>query len=135
MNAFPHPRAAMVALVGLALAGSATLALADIKDYRFQVVDKTTKVGPNAVIAVRLVDTKTGKTVPDAIIFAMRLDMAPDGMRDMATRIVVMPSTERGLYRFKAKVSMAGGWRLSLGAKVQGEEGTVDDKLVIKAVE
>jgi hypothetical protein len=29
---------------------------------------------------------------------------------------------------------MAGGWRLSLGAKVQGETGTVENKLVIKAM-
>ena len=30
--------------------------------------------------------------------------------------------------------TMAGGWRLSLGAKVQGETGTVEDKLVFQAV-
>jgi hypothetical protein len=28
---------------------------------------------------------------------------------------------------------MAGGWRLSLGAKVQGETGTIENKLVLKA--
>jgi hypothetical protein len=28
---------------------------------------------------------------------------------------------------------MAGRWQLSLGAKVQGESGTVDNKLVITA--
>jgi hypothetical protein len=28
---------------------------------------------------------------------------------------------------------MAGGWQLSLGAKVQGEPGTVESKLVIRA--
>jgi hypothetical protein len=28
---------------------------------------------------------------------------------------------------------MAGHWQLSLGAKVQGETGTVEDKLVITA--
>ena len=28
---------------------------------------------------------------------------------------------------------MAGGWRLSLGAKVQGETGTVENRLVFKA--
>jgi hypothetical protein len=29
---------------------------------------------------------------------------------------------------------MAGGWQLSLGAKLQGETGTVEKKLVLKAV-
>jgi hypothetical protein len=28
---------------------------------------------------------------------------------------------------------MAGGWQLSLGAKVQGETGTVENKLIIRA--
>jgi len=44
-----------------------------------------------------------------------------------------MPSTEPGVYKFKATLTMAGGWQLSLGAKVQGETGTVENKLVLKA--
>jgi hypothetical protein len=135
MNAYFNARAVTAALIGAVTVATGTQALADIKDYKFEVVDKAMKVAPDAVITVKLVNTKTGKTVPDAVIFATRLDMAPDGMQDMATTIAPVPSTEPGLYRFKAKVSMAGGWRLSLGAKVQGEDGTVDQKLVIKADE
>ena len=75
----------------------------------------------------------TGKPVPDAVIFTTRLDMAPDGMASMATKIAPVPGAEPGTYRFKADVSMAGGWLLSLGAKVQGETGTVEGKLVFKA--
>ena len=59
--------------------------------------------------------------------------MAPDGMQEMATRIAPMPGGEPGIYRFKANVSMAGHWQLSLGAKVQGETGTVENKLTIQA--
>jgi hypothetical protein len=44
-----------------------------------------------------------------------------------------MPSTDPGVYKFKAAVTMAGGWQLSLGAKVQGETGTVENKLVLQA--
>jgi hypothetical protein len=29
---------------------------------------------------------------------------------------------------------MAGGWRLSLGAKIQGETGTLKNELVLKAL-
>jgi len=47
--------------------------------------------------------------------------------------VTPMPGTEPGTYRFKASFSMEGRWQLSLGAKVQGETGTVDNKLVIKA--
>ena len=44
-----------------------------------------------------------------------------------------VPGSADGVYRFKAKMPMAGNWRLSLGAKVQGEAGTIHDELVIKA--
>jgi hypothetical protein len=71
--------------------------------------------------------------VPDAVIFATRLDMAPDGMAEMATKTVQEPGSEPGSYRFKASFSMEGRWLLSLGAKVQGETGTVEGKLVITA--
>lgn len=120
------------ALIGLALTVAATAARADIKDYEFQLVDKTIKKG-DAVISVRLVHKPDGKPVPDAVIFARRLDMAPDGMESMKTTIDLMPSTEPGVYKFKAALTMEGGWQLSLGAKVQGETGTVEGKLILKA--
>jgi hypothetical protein len=85
------------------------------------------------LITVSLMNGKTGKAVPDAVIFATRLDMTPDGMQEMVTRIVPVQGTEPGTYKFKATLSMAGRWQLSLGAKVQGESGTVDNKLVITA--
>ena len=126
-------RALSAALVGLALAAAPTTAQADIKDYEFQLVEPSVKAGPDAIINVRLINKTTGKPVPDAVIFATRLDMAPDGMQEMTTKITAMPGGEPGTYRFKASISMAGGWQLSLGAKVQGETGTVEGKLVIKA--
>ena len=46
---------------------------------------------------------------------------------------VTPPGSEPGTYRFKANFSMAGRWQLSLGAKVQGETGTLENKLVIQA--
>lgn len=118
-----------IAAIGMA----STAAFADIKDYKFELVDQAVQTGRDKVIAVRLIDTKSGKPVPDAVIFATRLDMAPDGMQEMATKIAQMPGGEPGVHRFKANVSMAGRWQLSLGAKVQGETGTVENKLVITA--
>jgi len=132
MNNYSYARALQVALIGIAVTGSATLARADIKDYEFQLVDKTVKKG-DAIISVRLVHKPDGKPVANAVIFAKRLDMAPDGMETMKTTIEPMPSTEPEIYKFKAEVTMEGGWQLSLAAKVQGEIGTVENKLVIKA--
>jgi hypothetical protein len=133
MTTFLSSRAVRAALTGVAVMGFATLARADMKDYEFQLVDQAIKAGPDKTIAVRLVNKTTGKAVPDAVIFASRLDMAPDGMQEMTTKLTPMPGTEPGTYRFKANVSMAGHWQLSLGAKVQGETGTVENKLVIQA--
>jgi YtkA-like len=124
-------RLAIAALTAVVCLGSAP-ALAAIQDYEFQLVRNEIKKG-EAVIAVRLVNKKTGKPVPDAVIFASRLDMAPDGMQEMVTKVTPMPGNEPGTYRFKANFSMAGRWQLSLGAKVQGETGTVENKLVVTA--
>lgn len=133
MKSFNFARAIQAALIAAAVGGASTAALADIKDYTFELVDQTVQAGPDKVITVRLINTKTGKAVPDAVIFATRLDMAPDGMQEMATKIAPVPGTEPGTYAFKATLSMAGRWQLSLGAKVQGETGTVENKLVITA--
>ena len=133
MNTINRARAIAAALIGLAMAVTATTVRADVKDYEFQLVDSSVKAGPDTMIVVRLVNKKTGKAVSDAVIFTTRLDMAPDGMQEMAAKVTAMPGGEPGTYRFKASISMAGGWQLSLGAKVQGETGTVEGKLVIKA--
>jgi YtkA-like len=133
MTTFLNSRAVKAALIGVSVIGFSTLARADIKDYEFQLVDQTIKAGPDKTIAVRLVNKTTGKPVPDAVIFASRLDMTPDGMQEMATKLTPMSGAEPGTYRFKANVSMAGHWQLSLGAKVQGETGTLENKLVIQA--
>lgn len=133
MKSYTCARAFRAALIGIVIAGSATLARADSKDYEFQLVDQAITAGPDKIITVRLINKASGKPVPDALIFATRLDMAPDGMQEMATKVTPMPGTEPGTYRFKATLSMAGRWQLSLGAKVQGERGTVENKLVLTA--
>lgn len=121
------------ATLGLALfTPMTTAALADIKDYEFQLVDKEVKHGA-ATVAVKLVHKPSGRAIPDAVIFAKRIDMAPDNMEGMTAPLEPMPA-EPGVYRFKTDLMMAGQWRLSLGAKVQGETGTVESKLVIKAM-
>jgi hypothetical protein len=133
MKTFTISRTLRAALIGIAIVGYAGLARADIKDYEFKLLEPTVAVGKDKIITVQLLNKKTGKPVPDAVIFATRLDMAPEGMPEMATKIAVEPGGEPGSYRFKAAVGMEGKWQLSLGAKVQGETGTVESKLVITA--
>ena len=124
---------AAAALAGLL--GFGASALAAITDYEFQLVETDVKSNRDALVSVRLVDRRTGKAVPGAVIFETRADMAPDGMETMTTPIEAVPSQEPGVYRFKVALVMQGGWRISLGAKIQGEEGTLDDQLVLKVTE
>lgn len=123
-------RTAVVAVA--LLMGMAGPVLADAKDYEFQLLDKEVKQG-QAVIAVKLVHKPSGRAIPDAVIFAKRIDMGPEAMGEMTEPLEAEPSTEPGVYRFKTNLTMEGRWALSLGAKVQGESGTVESKLIVKA--
>ena len=123
-----------VAIGAALLAAMAATAAADSKDYEFQLVDKEVKHGP-ATVAVKLVHKPSGRPIPDAVIFAKRIDMGPDDMAAMTAPLEPVPSTEPGVYRFKTDLTMAGNWALSLGAKVQGETGTVENKLILKATQ
>jgi hypothetical protein len=134
MNILNMKRAAAAALIGLASTVLSSPARAEIGDYEFKLVRTEIKKGDGAIVAVRLIDKRSGKAIPDAVIIAKRVDMAPDSMADMTEPIEQLPSTEPGVYRFKAALVMAGGWRLSLAAKVQGETGTLENKLVFKVV-
>ena len=134
MSAFRMRHAVMAMVTAITLFGAAcSTAYAEIRDYEFRLVKAETKKG-DAEVAVRLVNKKSGKAVPDAVIFAKRIDMAPEGMATMASPLEQLPSTEPGVYRFKTELSMEGKWQLSLGAKVQGENGSIESKLILKAL-
>lgn len=121
-------------VAALPLVAIALPALADINDYEFQLSRSEFKQGDGIVITVKLIDKRSGKPVPDAVIFAKRIDMEPEGMATMTSPIEALPAPETGAYSFKTKLVMEGGWRLSLGAKVQGETGTLANKLILKAL-
>lgn len=130
---FAMKHAAVVVAVGSILAfGAMTPSFAAASDYEFQLVDQTLKHGA-AVVVVRLVDKRTNRPVPDAVIYQTRLDMGPDGMATMTTPATPVPGTRPGVYLFKTNLMMAGNWALSLAAKVQGETETVTGRMTIKA--
>jgi hypothetical protein len=126
-------RAATLALASLVVSFQA--AKAQPQDYEFQLVENEVKGGADAVVAVRLVDKKTGAPVEDAVIFTTRMDMAPGGMETMTAPVEALPSEQPGVYRFKTDLVMSGDWRFSIAAKVQGETGTVESKLIVTAAQ
>lgn len=117
----------------LALALFVSAALADATDYRFDLVSSEHRVGSGAILEVRLTDLRTGTPVEGAVIYATRMDMAPDGMATMTTPVTAMPAEEPGTYRFATDLTMAGGWRFSVAAKVQGEAETVSAEIELRA--
>ena len=122
----------IAALAGLAIFNGHA-ALAGASDYEFQPVSAEIRNGPGSELAVRLIDKRTGKAVPGAVVFRTRLDMSPDSMGEMEAKHEPMPSGEPGVYRFKANITMAGGWAFKLQAKVPGEPETVEGSVVFTA--
>ncbi|HEX2842173.1 FixH family protein [Hyphomicrobium sp.] len=108
-------------------------ALAAATDYEFQPVSVEIKNDAGSELGVRLVDKRTGKAVPGAVIFRTQLDMSPDGMGEMLAKHEALPPGEPGVYRYKADITMAGDWAFKLQAKVPGEAETVEGSVVFTA--
>src|SRR5216684_4777474 len=107
-------------------------AFAGANDYVFEPVKAEVKKGDDVIVAVRLKHKPTGKPVTDAVIVTTRIDMGPDGMGEMFSKLTPVPSDEPGVYAFKTELSMAGRWLLSIAAKVQGEPETVVGKIMFR---
>jgi hypothetical protein len=116
------------ALLAATILAAPTVAGPD--DYVFEPVKAEIKSSNVATVAVRLVHKPSGKPVSDAAIVQTRIDMSPDGMASMASAIAPLPSPGPGVYAFKAPLTMAGRWLLTVSAKVQGEPDTVIGKVI-----
>jgi hypothetical protein len=126
---------ARIALATLLLSASVLPAFGGAADYEFRPVKTELPTGPESEFAVKIIDKRTGKPVPDAVIFSTRLDMAPDAMETMRSTLEPLPSAEPGVYKFKLNLNMAGGWRFLIAAKIQGEEETAKGEIILKTTE
>jgi YtkA-like len=125
------------ALIGAALFAASTLVAAHSfaapNDYRFELVQAQPAGPGKTTVAVRLVHVPDNKPVAGAVLFETKTDMGPAGMAEMTGKVSPLPSDQPGIYRFQVETGMAGRWQLALGAKVQGEAGTVRGSLVYEA--
>lgn len=106
--------------------------LAAASDYTFEIVDANAVVGDTPV-TLRLLDAN-GEPVEAAVVYALRLDMAPDGMAAMTAPVQPVEELGDGQYRFRADFMMEGSWRLLIAAKVQGETETVTADLPLEVL-
>jgi len=111
----------------------AAYALAAPNDYRFELVQAQPAGPGKTTVTVRLVHAPDSKPVDGAVLFESKTDMGPGGMAEMTGKVSSLPSDKPGLYRFQIETGMPGKWALNLGAKVQGETGTVRGTVVYEA--
>jgi len=128
-------RSMTAALLLAATLGLNGAVFAKAGDFAFEPVKAEMKKGDDVTVAVRLVNKKTGKAVPDAVIIRTRMDMAPEGMGEMTSPVKPLPSTEPGVYAFKTDLTMAGRWQFTVAAKVQGEPDTVTGVVIVRATQ
>lgn len=96
----------------------------------WQAVKSEVPVGNSVRLEVKL----NGAGVAGPItVTSTRLDMGPDGMETMTTRISPVASTTPGVLAFEADLVMAGRWALTLSAKVEGQP--VTGTIIFTAVE
>jgi YtkA-like len=117
------------ALIGAAIFATSTLiaayALAAPNDYRFELVQAQPAGPGKTTVTVRFVHVPDNKPVAGAVLFETKTDMGPSGMAEMTGKVSPLPADQPGIYRFQIETGMAGKWALNIGAKVQGEPGTV----------
>ena len=128
-----HARALIGAAVFMASPLVVACGLAAPNDYRFELVQAQPTGPGKTAVTVRLVHLPDSRPVAGAVLFESKTDMAPGGMAEMTGRVSSLPSDRPGIYRFQIESGMAGKWQLALGAKVQGEAGSVRGSVVYEA--
>jgi hypothetical protein len=112
-----------------ALVSFSSVILAGANGYVFEPVKTEIKSSNVATIAARLLHNPGERPVTNAVIVQMRIVMAHHEGADMETAFVPLASPEPGVYAFRAPLTMAGSWFLSIAAKVPGEPETVVGKI------
>jgi hypothetical protein len=128
-----HPRVLIVAVLFAASMLVAAFVLAAPNDYRFELVQAQPAGPGKTAVMVRLVHVPDSKPVAGAVLFDTKTDMGPSGMADMVGKVSPLPSDQPGIYRFQVETGMGGKWQLALGAKVQGQPGTVRGTVLYEA--
>jgi hypothetical protein len=101
-------------------------------DYKVQAVAPEIRPGESSDMAITITDG-TGKNVPNARITGVKLDMAMQGMGDMAMPVKQVVSPNKGEYHFVGNIMHSGAWKLTVTARIPGESDPVTATVVLTA--
>jgi Cu(I)/Ag(I) efflux system membrane fusion protein len=103
----------------------------------FEAMTSEIAVGDGVRFEVRVLDAGGQPVTSPVMVTALRLDMGPDGMEGMMTRVVTVPTDQPGVIALEADFTMAGRWALTLTTTVSGVEvtGSVTLTAIKKAAE
>ena len=121
-----------LALAQILLVGTAPFAIAAPEDYEFKVIETDLPQGDDAILTVAVTDVRTQAPVTNAVIFATRLDMAPDGMATMTSPVAALASDIPGQFRFQADLGMAGAWRFSIAVHLDAETEVIRREIILR---
>ena len=110
--------AAMIACLVLVLPSLAA------QTITLQAITPEVSVGDAVRVDIRVLDDQGQPVSIPVTVTALRLDMGPDGMQGMTTRVVAVPNDQVGTLTIEADFTMAGHWALTLSATVNGAEVT-----------
>ena len=123
------------ALIFLLLVSMSIPVFGNSDHYIFELIENEVLVGNRIEFSVRILHKATSKPVTDAMIFADRIDMSPDGKPDRSTHLAALSSDDPGIYRYRANLVEAGNWQLTLMTMIPGAQGMVEGKVVLKVVD
>ena len=89
------------ALMILLLSGFSLSTFGNPDNYIFELIDDEVPVGNRIEFSVRILHKATGEPVTDAMIFADRIDMTPDGKPNRSTELAALSSDTPGIYRYR----------------------------------
>ena len=121
-----------LALTQSMILGSALISIAAPSDYEFKILETDLPQGDGAFLTLAVTDLRTQTPVTDAVIFATRLDMAPEGMAKMTTPVEALASNIPGQYRFQADLAMAGVWRFSIAVHFDDETEVIRREVILR---
>ncbi|MDZ4792124.1 MAG: efflux RND transporter periplasmic adaptor subunit [Hyphomicrobiales bacterium] len=111
--------AALIALTALFL--TVTLRCAFAADLKWEAVSAEVFMGKAIRLEVRLAGSGAPVPVSDIKVTSTRIDMGPDGMAAMDSRLRPLPSPGPGVLAFETDFIMAGRWALAITATVPGQ--------------